>query len=71
MLTHQQAQQIAAQYQSPGTEGIRFAEFASIGAISDPDGILDDINREKKRADVKDWFWLEELRKYIEVLTWG
>lgn len=71
MLTHQQAQQIATQYQSPGTHGRLFAEFASTGKTSDPNGLLDDINREKKHADGKDWLILEELRKYIEVLTWG
>lgn len=65
MIPYEWARNIAAWYQSPGTEGIRFAEFASAGVVKDPEGLIRDIVREQRTADVKHWFWLEKFKEYI------
>lgn len=66
------ARQIAGWYQSPGTHGVRFAELASCGTVSDPSGLKDDIDREIKAADVETAYngvpylvWLNRLRTWL------
>ena len=56
MISFDWARNIAVWYQSPGTEGIRFAKLASVGTISD----------RPRTADAKHWFWLNELRRYVD-----
>lgn len=45
---------IAAGFQSPGAHGKRFAELASCGTVSDPEGLLGDIRREFDAAEGDD-----------------
>lgn len=66
MMTHGRAREVASWWQSPGSEGRRFAEFASTGAVSDISGLLADIEREQTAAKTHEWFWLNELHKYID-----
>jgi hypothetical protein len=66
---------VAAWYASPGTDGIRFAEYSqNIAAGKDyyvPDGLLDDIEREIRETDKtsksykKDLYYLYELFAFI------
>lgn len=65
------AMRIAAQWQSPGTEGSGMAQFASAGTVTDD--LLDDIADEGASAQVEgrtsDVKELAELRAYVMACT--
>jgi hypothetical protein len=66
MISLNRAREIASWWQSPGTHGKRFSEFASVGEISDPQGLFDDIERESKDADEINRIRLQQLKIFIE-----
>lgn len=68
MISVDRAREIASWYQSPGTEGRRFAEFASTGIVSDFEGLLADIEREGKNTDnQEESMHLDQLENFLIV----
>lgn len=68
MLTYSEAREIAATWQSPGREGIGFAQFASTGTVTD--ALLEDIDRELATDTLTGEFRAEltALRAYVDTL---
>lgn len=74
MISHSEAQKIAALYQSPGT-GWRFAAFASGAEIADSDEFLKelwaDIRRERDNEGEPYYRrQLEDLAEYVSDAWW-
>ena len=68
MITIEYAREIAAQWQSPGSHGKRFAEFASCATISDPEGLMSDIDREIRMEKTEGGkVLLNQLKEFLTI----